>query len=195
MARQKGTPKPVGQPSPTAQDIAAEILKTAQNATPNQTAFDRAAKLTQAAKRSNRFNYDRMVVPGAPIYYFHQPGETLIGTLGQSQRGQILRGSVTWEYLVPIVLDSGELRYLPNNRRLRKAIQLADCLFQRVRITYEGRLATAHGHYEKVYTVEPAPLGKDGVGPAGREILASAAAEASGKKKRAGNRPLSRKTE
>lgn len=163
---------------PTAADIAAEILKTAQNAKPNQTAFDRAAKFTRAAKKSPRFNYDRMVVPGAPIYYFQRPGETLTGTLGQSQRGQILRGSVTWEYLVPIVLDSGELRYLPNNRRLRKAIELADCLFQRVKITYEGKLATAHGHYEKVYTVEAAPLGKDGVGPAGREILASAAKEA-----------------
>lgn len=170
----------------TAEQIAAEILATASKTAgkANLTSFDRAAKFTEAAKRSKRYNYDRMVVPGAPIYYFHRPGESLTGTLGQSQRGQILRGSVTWEYLVPIVLDDGTLLYLPNNKRLRKAIELADCLFQRVTITYEGRLATAHGHYEKVYSVKPAPLGKKGVGEVGGTILAKAAAEALARKRR-----------
>jgi len=168
---------------PTATQIVKQIREHASRTTPDPVKFAAGARYSTATMKSRRFNYDRRTADGAIIHYFHTPGETLVGVLGESQKAQIPRGtSASFEYLFPLVLDDDSLVYLPNNKRLRKVIDKAKCLFQRIKITYEGRLATAYGHYEKVYSVEPAPLGKDGVGPAGRELLKKAAADAKSKR-------------
>jgi len=164
---------------PTEKQIVKQIREHAERTGPDPVKFAAGVRYSQASKRSRRFNYDRRTADGAIIHYFHTPGEYLIGVLGESQKAQIPRGtSASFEYLFPLVLDDDSLVYLPNNKRLRKVIDLAKCLFQRIKITYEGKIATSHGHYEKVYTVEPAPLGKEGVGAAGRTILSKAMAEA-----------------
>ena len=180
-AAKRRTKKP--DDSPSKSDVVAQILTGAQTAAADPKAFDAAGKYTDAATKSRRFAYDRRVANGGFIHYFRTPGEKLTGWLGASQRGEVIRGSVTWEYLFPLVTDEGELIYLPNNKRLRKAIEKAKCIFQRITITYEGKLMTAHGHHEKVYRVEAAPLGKGGVGSRGAEILAKAAKEAAGRKR------------
>jgi hypothetical protein len=72
---------------------------------------------------------------------------------------------------------------LPGNRLLAKAIEVADCAYMRVRITYLGKRFKTSRHYEKLYLVEPAPETHD-IGTKGREVLAKAAAEAKGEKAR-----------
>jgi len=180
MGRKKRTQKTLSQA-----DVIAAIREAAKSVKPDPAKFAAAARYTEAAKKAKGFDYDRRTPDGVHVYYFHHPGETLTGILGKPQRSTMMRGvAVGWEYIYPIVLDDDSLVYLPNNKRLRTAIAKADCLFQRITITYEGKKATAHGHYEKVYSVEPAPLGKDGVGPAGHKVLAQAAEEAKTRKKR-----------
>lgn len=164
---------------PSEKQIVKQIREHAGRSKPDPEAFAAGKRYSAATMRSRRFNYDRRTADGAVIHYFHTPGESLTGVLGESQKAQIPRGtSASFEYLFPLVLDDDSLVYLPNNRRLRKLIDKSKCLWQRITITYKGKLMTNHGHYEKVYTVEPAPLGKDGVGTAGRDILAKAAKEA-----------------
>ena len=67
---------------------------------------------------------------------------------------------------------------VPGNRRLVKAFRTSKAFFQRITITYLGKLNKSHSHYEKVYSVELSPPDKEGVGKVGREILAKASADA-----------------
>ena len=169
---------------PTPAELVAQIRQASEKVQADPAKFAAAAKYTNMTTKSRRFNYDRQAPDGVPIYYFHTQGEQLTGVIGKSQRARMARGiAVSCEYLTPIVLDDDTLFYLPNNKRLKKAIEKANAWFQRVTVTYLGRLSNAHGHYEKVYRVEAAPLGKDGVGSRGAEILAKAAKEAAGRKR------------
>lgn len=174
-----GTSKP---PAPA--ELVAQIRQASEKVAADPAKFASAAKYTAMTTKSKRFNYDRQAPDGVPIYYFHTQGEQLTGIVGKSQRARMSRGiAVSCEYLTPIVLDDDSLFYLPNNKRLKKALEKANAWFQRITITYLGRLSNAHGHYEKVYSVESAPLGKGGVGSAGRDLLAKAAKDAKKKSK------------
>jgi hypothetical protein len=182
-AVKKSRKKPSAKP-PTPAEVVAAIRETSRNVEPDPKAFKAAADHTEKYTKAKDFNWDRKAPDGVAVYYFHRIGETLTGVLGQSQRCSMLRGvRMDYEHLHPLVLDDDQLVYLPNNKHLRECIKKANCLFQRVTITYLGKKPTAHGHYVKVYSVEPAPLGKDGVGKDGHRVLAQAAAEAKGKRR------------
>jgi len=172
-AKKKRTKKP-----PTPAEVIAGIRATAAEVRPDPKKFKAAGKHTEKLTSSKDFNWDRKAPDGVAVHYFHTIGESLTGVIGQSQRASFMRGKrVDFEHLIPIVLDDDALLYLPNNKHLREIIKKADCWFQRVTVTYLGKKPTSHGHYIKVYSVEPAPLGKDGVGKAGRRVVAQAAAE------------------
>ena len=149
--------------APSQAEVIAAIRQTAKSVKPNPKKFKAAADLTAKYTEAQDFNWDRKAPDGVAVYYFHRIGETLTGVLGQPQRCSIMRGvRVDDEHLTPLVLDDDTLVYLPNNKHLRRVIKKADCQFQRVSITYEGKKPTAHGHYVKIYSVVPAPLGKGG---------------------------------
>lgn len=135
------------------------ILYKARYKTPNKEKFKLAAKYAENAEKADRFelNYSKSSIDGRPIHHFHKIGESLVGVIGEAQ------GETHGPSSFPFVLDDGSVIRVPGNRRLAIAIKKADCLYQRIRITYKGKLhSKVGGHYEKVYLVEAAPLSKEG---------------------------------
>ncbi len=165
--------------SPAEKKLAEEITAQAKTKRPDPAKFARAKRYAEEATRSQRFEYNRLqsTHDGLPIHYFHDVGESVVGILGEPSQ-EMWKG---WTY--PLVQDDGRVIRLPGNRRLLKAIDKADAIGQRVKITYKGKLFTRYGgHYEKVYLLELAPLAQEPMTPAGRELLQAAAAEARAKK-------------
>jgi hypothetical protein len=151
--------------------LADAILEKAKKRTPNKEKFKQAATYAENAERADRFelNYGKSSIDGRPIHHFYKIGENLVGVIGEAQ------GETHGPSSFPFVLDDETVIRVPGNRRLAIAIRKADCLYQRVRITYRGKLhAKTGGHYEKVYLVEAAPLVKERVTPAGRDPLSKA---------------------
>ena len=188
MAKKK-TAKRAKKKSPKPETIVSAILAGHDSLKISQATaekgFAAAAELTKKAQANKHFNYHLTAADGVPVRYFHHIGESITGIIGASQRAVMNRGVVTnHEYLVPIVDDDGQLFYLPNNKHLRELLKAACCWFQRVTITYRGKIRTNNGHHRKVYEVTPAPLGKNGVGSKGRDILAKVAGESRRKAKR-----------
>lgn len=155
-------------------DSVAEIRALAKGRRANPAKFQRANRRTDAAKKSDRFEWNRSksTIDAIPIHYFRVRGESVTGILcaPQFERWK----GVTYK----LVLDDDTVIRLPGNRQLNKLIDAADCLYQRVTITYEGKIWRASHHYEKVYTLSPAPLSGESATPAGRALIAQAAADA-----------------
>lgn len=172
--------------SPAEVSLADAILDKSKKRTPNQEKFRQAQKYADTASRAARFeeNYGKSSIDQLPIHHFHRRGEYVIGTIGESQ-GET-HGPSSFPFQVDVIngvaIDGKRVIRLPGNRRLVIAIRKADCLYQRVRITYLGKLhQKTGGHYEKVYWVESAPLSKEPTTPAGRQELSKAMAEAGGR--------------
>jgi hypothetical protein len=155
-------------------DSVAEIRALADGRRPNPAKFTRANRRTDAAKKSDRFEWNRSksTIDGITIHYFRVRGETVTGILCAPQF-ELWKG-VTYK----LVLDDDTVIRLPGNRQLNKLISDADCLYQRVTITYEGKIWRQSHHYEKVYTLSPAPFGGESATAAGRALIAQAAADA-----------------
>jgi hypothetical protein len=138
--------------------IAETILTESAKHKPDPRAFARAKKYADKACQSKRFDSlnRQRTGDGLPIKRFRVPGESVVGTLGEA------RSEWQGETTIPFVLDDGQVIALPGNRRLQKAIAKAKATFLRVKIRYLSKLRTNAGHYEKVYSVELAPLGKGG---------------------------------
>lgn len=155
-----------------------DIRKKAAKRKLDPAKLKKVAKYSDAAEANPRFEFSRgkSAVDGLPIHYFRVPGDYVVGVLCPPD--QELWKGVTYK----LVQDDDTIVRLPGNRRLTKAIEKADALYTRVKITYLGKLHTKWGgHYEKVYRVEEAP--KDRVASvAGRELIARAAAEAQARK-------------
>jgi hypothetical protein len=155
--------------------LADAILEKAKKRTPNKAKFKQAAMYADNAERADQFelNYGKSSIDGRPIHHFYKIGESLVGVIGEPQ------GETHGPSSFPFVLDDGTVIRVPGNRRLAIAVRKADCLYQRIRITYMGKLyAKTGGHYEKVYLVEAAPLDKERVTPAGRDVLVKAEGKA-----------------
>jgi hypothetical protein len=155
-----------------------EILAASRKCASDPGKFARAERRTAAAMRSERFEWNRSksTVDGRLMHYFRLRGESITGVLGKPSYE-------SWKGVsYPIVLDDGTVVRLPGNRQLIKLIETADCVHQRITITYLGKRYLTSRHYEKVYRIAPAPLGKDGVGQTGRRIVEQAAAEAKRRK-------------
>lgn len=148
MARKKKT-----RPETETADQIRRKAHTRKPASPAK--FKRHAERLQAVTESDRFEFSRgkSCVDGRPIHYFRTVGESVTGILAEPE-SELWKG-VTYK----LVKDDGTIIRLPGNRRLNKAIKTTDCLYQRVRITYKGKLYTRFGgHYEKVYSIELLPL-------------------------------------
>lgn len=88
---------------------------------------------------------------GAEIYRFRRPGQSIEGFLG----GQVAYHQAQNTYLfVQADKDGYTLLEIPGNQHLARTIKRYDLVGHYVKITYEGNLPTAHGHYRKIYTVE-----------------------------------------
>jgi hypothetical protein len=165
--------------SPGEKALAEEIAQKAKKRKPpSAEKFRKAKRYCEAAQKSDRFEFrrSRSSVDGLPIHYFRTPGETLTGIIGEPQ------AEVWGPSSYPFLLDDGRLIRVPGNRRLALAIRKADALFQRIKITFKGKLWTkTFGHCEKVYLVELVPLGKEPMTQAERDTLAHVIQEAEGK--------------
>lgn len=175
---------------PAVPDTPEEILGEAAKHKPDPKRFARAAKRTNAAVRAETFEWNRSLstIDRRPIHYFRVKGESITGILCAGET-ELWKGT-TYKCLcdridIPCrpaeVLDPPQIIRLPGNRLLQKAIADADCLYQRVKITYMGKRFKTSRHYEKVYRVESSPASHD-VGTTGRDLIAKAAAEATAKK-------------
>jgi len=173
MEKKKKSRKHVVKPS--AAETKAEILAKAKTAKADPARFKRASRYSLAATRDIRFEWQRgfSSIDGSQIRRLNKIGDTIVGTLGEVQNEVWMEGTY------PLVLDDGTMVRIPANAILRKAVKIAEAVYQHVRITYLGKLYTSPGgHYKKVFTVELVPLGKDGVGVEGRPIIERAMAEA-----------------
>jgi len=141
--------------TPAEKQLADKILAEGSNHPPDSQAAAQAKAYADATVASKRFESHNRTPEGYTIHRFHVEGESLAGVLGECN-GQSGYGESTY----PIVLDDGSIVCVAGNRRLVKAFKRGKFTFQRIRITYKGRLHTHGGHYEKVYLVEPAPIGK-----------------------------------
>lgn len=169
--------KPRKGKKPPAAETPAEIRAKAARQKPDPTAFAKAARYAANAKASKRFA-GRLVTPeGYAIFRFRKEGDTLTGIVGECN-GQMGYGAST--YIV--VLDDGSCVAIIGHRRLVKALHLAKCKYQRVTITFEGKIYNSFRHYEMVYTVTPAPLQDAPMTAAGRKLIEQAAAEATAQK-------------
>lgn len=171
---------------PSVPDSPAEIRALAAKTKPNLDKFRRANRRTEAAKKSDRYEWNRSksTVDGRIIHYFRVRGESVTGILCPPEC-ELWKG-VTYK----MSLDDDTMIRLPGNRQLNKLIKDADCLYQRVTITYEGKIWRASHHYEKVYTLSPAPLNAElmlTATAAGSAVLGQAMAEA--KKQKAKGQP------
>lgn len=160
----------------SAAETAATLTAESKRKKADPKKFDRAARYTLVRTQRRSFDWQRgfSSVDAVKIVRLRKEGEQITGILGESQPE--LWGEATY----PLLLDDGTLVRLPANFLLRKVIKLADCIHQRVTITYLGKdfSSPIGGHYKKVFRVDPAPLGKDGVGPKGAEILSQAMRDA-----------------
>jgi len=155
-----------------------EVRKKAAKRKLDPAKLKKVAKYTDAAEKNPRFEFSRgkSAVDGLPIHYFRTPGEFVVGVLCAPD--QELWKGVTYR----LVQDDDTIIRLPGNRRLTKAIEKADALYTRVKITYVGKLNTKWGgHYEKVYRIEDAPKDHT-LSVAGRKLIEQAAAEAKTRK-------------
>jgi hypothetical protein len=134
----------------------AQIRARAAKAKPDAAAFAKAARYAANAKASKRFAGHLVTPEGYPIFRFRKEGDTLTGIVGQCN-GQMGYGASTY----PVVLDDGSCVHIIGHRRLVKALHLAKCRYQRITITFEGKIYNSMRHYEMVYTVTPAPLVPD----------------------------------
>ncbi len=160
--------------------VADQIRAEAKKHQPDPAAFAAAKRYSDATMASRRFESQNRTAEGLEIHRFRTPGETLTGTLGECN-GTSGYGESTY----PIVRDDGSVICVPGNRRLVKAFRKAKCTFLRITITYLGKLRTAGGHHEKVFSVVHAPIGAEPMTPAGSELLAKAANQAKAHKVRA----------
>jgi hypothetical protein len=156
--------------------LADQLTEQAKKRTPNAEKFRQARKYADAATKNPRFeeNYGKSSIDGLPIHHFHRKGEFVVGTIGECQ-GETY-GPSSFPFQVDIIdgtpVEGNRVIRLPGNRRLQLAIRKADCLYQRIRVTYRGKLhAKTGGQYEKVYLVEPAPLDKEPMTPAGQAAM------------------------
>ena len=152
-----------------------EILAAAKKAKYDMLAFARHGRRVVAALASERYEWNRSksTVDGRLMHYFRERGETLTGTLGKPNYEN-------WKGLsYPVVMDDGKtIVRIPGNRRLQTEIERLKCIHQRITIEYLGKRYLTSRHYEKIYAIHPAPLGKDGSGKDGRRILEQAAGDA-----------------
>jgi hypothetical protein len=171
--------------------LAEHLTEQAKKKVPNAEKFRQAKMYARQATRSQTFedNYGKSSIDGLPIHHFYQKGEFVIGIIGESQ-GEI-HGPSSYPFQIDllhsppnhIVFSPPRIIRLPGNRRLAAAIRKADCLYQRIKVTYLGKkYQKLGGWYEKVYLVESAPLDKEPMTQEGRELLAKAAAEAETRK-------------
>jgi hypothetical protein len=172
MAKAKKEPK-ANKP-----ETVAQIRAKAAKIRPDPAKFARAQRRSDAAQRSERFEWNRSksTVDGILIHYFRIRGESITGILCAPDY-ESFKG-LTYKLL----LDDDTITRLPGNRQLNRVIKDADCLYQRVTITYLGKRWLTTRHYEKVYAISQAPLGKAGVGPKGRKLLEQVAEEAKARK-------------
>lgn len=153
-----------------------QIRAKAAAATPDPAKFKRAMRHTEAALVADGYEWNRSksTVDGLPIHYFRVRGEALTGILGAADY-ELWKG-----HTYRLILDDGTVVRLPGNRQLNKLIKASECVYQRITITYLGKLYRHSHHYEKVYSIVPAP--NEGVGRAGRKLIQQAAAEAAAKR-------------
>ncbi len=163
-------------------NLAEKLLAHASTRKADPNKFSRAGRLSKAAQKSPRFEYNRFfsIIDDLPIHYFHSVGESITGILGEPGQ-EMWRGS-TYPLLVHEIngtpIDGERVIRLPGNRMLHKLIDAAECIGQRVTITYKGKLFYRYGgHYQKVYDLQPAPL-DEAMTKKGRELLAKIQAEA-----------------
>lgn len=178
--------------TPADAEFVQRLTDQAKKRTPDPEKFRRAKAYSDAAEKNQRFedHYNRSSIDGRPIHHFHHKGEYVIGCLGECQ-GETF-GPSSFPFALDVKGQTGGDREefdpprairLPGNRRLAAAIRKADALYQRIKITYLGKLhAKTGGHYEKVYRIEPAPLSQEPMPAAGKSLLAKAAAEAASRK-------------
>ena len=166
--------------------LADRLTEQAKKRAPNPEKFRTAKRYADVAAKNPRFedNYGKSSIDGLPIHHFHRKGEYVIGTIGESQ-GEV-HGPSSFPFQVDVIdgqpIDGHRVIRLPGNRRLAAAIRKADCLYQRIKVTYLGKLnQKTGGHYEKVYLVESAPLGKEPMTKVGRDLLAKASTDAGGR--------------
>jgi hypothetical protein len=144
-----------GRRSPAEKTLADGILAKAAKYTPDPAAFASAKAYAEVTQKSKRFEQQNRTAGGLLIQRFRKPGEQITGVLGECN-GTTGLGESTY----PIVQDDGSVVCVPGNRRLVRAFRKAKCKFQRIRITYQGKLYTGNGRYEKVYLVESAKESK-----------------------------------
>lgn len=110
----------------------------------------RAKKLTAAAKKSPRYEYNRgySTIDQLPIMYFYAKGESVTGVLGEHHPEQ--RMACTY----PIRLDDGRGVRIFAHRRLRQLVETGGYIGRKVTITYQGKLFTWGSHYEKLYDID-----------------------------------------
>jgi hypothetical protein len=171
-------------------DTVEAIRAEAAKRTPDPKRFAKAQRRTEAAIRGDTFEWNRSssTVDGLAIHYFRVRNESVTGILCPAQR-ELWHG-YTFKFACeridvparpPEIFDPPQLIRLPGNRLLAKAIDDAGCEYMRVKITYKGKRFKTSRHYEKVYSVESAPLNHD-LGSKGRAVLAKAAADAKARK-------------
>jgi hypothetical protein len=171
------------------------LKEKAAKRTPNPQKFKQAKRYTDTSAQSDRFEnlYGKSSIDGRPIHHFHYRGEFVVGILGECE------GEIYGPSSYPFALDTysgsrgavetydppNAIR-LPGNRRLVVAIHKADALYQRVKITYLGKLyAKTRRYYEKVFRIEAAPLDKEPTTPAGRTLIQNVAKDAIDHKRKA----------
>ena len=169
--------------SPAEIELAGKLQERSKKRTPDNAKFDKAKRYAEASVKSPRFeeNFGQSSIDHLPVHYFRAKGEYVVGIIGEAQGESY--GPSTYPFQVDIIngqaIDGDRVIRLPGNRRLARAIVKADCLYQRIKITYLGKLfAKAGGHYEKVYRIEAAPLSKEPMTPEGQRVLVEAAREA-----------------
>ncbi len=133
----------------TAASVADDVrAAAAKRGEPDREKFRRAKRYAEAAINSKRFRGYKVTGDGIVIHRFRRPGETVTGIIGAAQQ-------CSWgEYVYPLVLDDDKVIGLARHKRLAKALDKADGMFRRVKITYKGKLRNGMGHHEKVYLVE-----------------------------------------
>ena len=144
----------------SAAEVAAanDLDQKSKSRVPDPQKFRQAKAYSDAAAKSPWFedNYHKSSIDGLSIHHFHQRGETLVGIIGEWEGESHGPSSARFK------LDDGRVIRVPGNRRLLIAVRKADAMYQRVKITYLGKKnQKTGGHYEKVYLVEAAPLGKE----------------------------------
>ena len=151
----KKAAKKAKRPAPSIQkDLGQEILQSSKTAKADPKHFAAAARYTREALKTAKFRRNPRFPdrPGFEPFYFRKVGDTLTGVLGKCD------GMLGYQSFYPIVLDDGTVVHVPGNRRLVQCFKKAKCWFQRIKITYKDKLFKHSGHYEKIYSVESAPL-------------------------------------